>query len=96
MKLVEGSEYSEHLYQIAGDIIAAVPRRLERLEIDLDRTSLALAKMGESYLESRLPLGDKVQVDEAVASAFGGGQMRYAVERVAARWMAALADHEDS
>lgn len=89
LKLVGESDHKEHLHQIAGDLIVALPRRLERLEIDLDRTSLALAKMGEGFLESRLPLSDKTEVDEAVEPAFGGGQMRYAVDRVALRWFRA-------
>lgn len=89
LKLVENSGHRGHLYQVAGDLITALPKRLERLETDLDRTSLALAKMGESFLESRLPLADKTEVDEAVEPAFGGGQMRFAVDRVAVRWMQA-------
>lgn len=91
MKLVEQSDHAEHLHQIAGDLILAAPRRLEKLELDLDRTSLALAKMGESFLEARLPLHDKTQVEEAVKPAFGGGGHRYgyAVEQVALRWIQA-------
>jgi len=89
-KLVEGSEEKEHLYQVAGDIIQAVPQRLQSLERALDRTSLALSKMGESFLEARLPLSDKTMVDEAVEAAFGGGGTKHStpVQRVAARWAA--------
>jgi len=78
LKLVEESEYKEHLYQVAGDLIKGAPRRLEKLEMDLDRTSLALAKMGQTFLEARLPLHDKAEVDEAVLPAFGSGAHRYA------------------
>jgi len=91
-KLVDKSEHTEHLHQVAGDIILGVPKRLERLEMDLDRTSLALAKMGESFLEARLPLHDKNKVDEAVQPAFGGGSSRYAsdaVNRLAVRFLLA-------
>jgi len=93
MKLVEQSEHKEHLHQMAGDLIQGAPRRLEKLEIDLDRTSLALAKMGQTFLEARLPLHDKAQVDEAVLPAFGGGGHRYGsrsfmvVDRVAVRYL---------
>lgn len=95
LKLVEESDYTEHLHQVAGDLIQAAPQRLERLEIDLDRTSLALAKMGETFLEARLPLHDKTEVDEATLPAFGGGSHRYAsrdhlaVDRVAVRYLMA-------
>ena len=90
-KLVEESSHKEHIHQMAGDILQAVPRRLERLEIDLDRTSLALAKMGEKFLEARLPLKDKTEVDEAVTPAFGGGGVRFAaaVDRVSIRFLVA-------
>jgi len=88
LQLVEKSSHKEHLHQVAGDLLEAAPRRLERLEIDLDRTSLALSKMGEKFLEARLPLQDKVQVDEAVQPAFGGGGVRFAsVDRVAVRYL---------
>ena len=87
MKLVEQSEHREHLHQVAGDLIQGAPRRLERLELNLDRTSLALAKMGQTFLEARLPLHDKTEVDEATTPAFGGGGHRYgSVNRVAARF----------
>ena len=91
-KLVDQSEHTEHLHQVAGDIIFGIPRRLERLELDLDRTSLALAKMGETFLEARLPLHDKNQVEEAVMPAFGGGSHRYAsgaVDRLMVRYLMA-------
>lgn len=88
-KLVEESEHREHIHQVAGDLLLAVPQRLDRLEIDLDRTALALSKMGEDFLEARLPLSDKNEVDEAVQSAFGGGRMRTSVDRLARRWLQA-------
>lgn len=87
-KLVEKSPEKEHILQVAGDIVLSLPRRLDQLERHLDRTALALAKMGETFLEARLPLGDKKEVDEAVQPAFGGGSMhRGAVERLAFRWV---------
>lgn len=95
MKLVEKSDHKEHLHQVAGDLIQGAPRRLEKLELDLDRTALALTKMGEKFLEARLPLHDKKQVDEAVLPAFGGGSYRYGsdearvIDRVAVRYLLA-------
>lgn len=95
MKLVEESDHTDHLHQVAGDLIQGAPRRLEKLEMDLDRTSLALSLMGQKFLEARLPLHDKAMVDEAVLPAFGGGGMRYAsvealvMDRLAVRFMLA-------
>lgn len=88
-KLVEGSEEKEHIYQVAGDILSAVPDRMDKLGIALDRTSLALARMGEEFLKSRLPLSEKMMVDEAVEAAFGTGMNRSsdAVERIARRYL---------
>jgi len=93
-KLVEDSDHKDHLYQVAGDVIMSAPPTLNDLIRDLDRTGLALSKMGETYLSARLPLTDKTMVDDASMPAFGGGGPRHgdpAVERVAARWMARLA-----
>ena len=87
-KLVEGSKQKEHLYTVAGDIIEAAPQRLEQLNVALDRTALALSKMGEDFLESRLSLSDKTMVEEAVASAFGKGSPRKSLAvRVADRYL---------
>lgn len=87
--LVESSEAKEHIHQVAGDLLLSAPTRLDHLERHLDRTALALAKMGEEFLDSRLPLSDKTEVDEAVQSAFGGGKMRTSVERLTDRWVQA-------
>jgi len=90
MKLVEASEHKEHIYQIAGDVVEALPRRMDALEIALDRTGLALSKMGVEFLEARLPLSEKTLVDEAVESAFGTSQVKHSsmTQRVATRYMA--------
>lgn len=88
MKLVEASENKEHLYQVAGDVIEAVPQRLLALETALDRTGLALSKMGQEFLEARLPLSEKTLVDEAVESAFGVHQVKHSMaHRVADRYL---------
>lgn len=85
VKLVEASEQRDHLYQVAGDIIQALPKRLTALEIDLDRTALALSKMGDEFLSARLPLEDKTMLDEAIEPA-GVHRERHSVQRVVARW----------
>ena len=86
--LVEASEEKEHLYQVAGDIIVALPKRLDQLLVALDRTGLALSKMGIEFLEARLPLADKTMVDEAIESTFGGAQQRHsAAQRLAQRYL---------
>jgi hypothetical protein len=89
LKLVEASEEKDHLYQVAGDIIVSLPNRLEKLQVVLDRTSLALSKMGEDFLEARLPISEKNLVDEAMSPAFGGGSKnRTSMEiRIADRWL---------
>lgn len=88
-KLVEGSDHKEHLYQVAGDIIVALPTRLTNLEMMLDKTALALSKMGETFLEARLPLSEKTEVEEAVEPSSGGGFNRFSdqVNRVAQQWL---------
>lgn len=90
-KLVAASKYKEHLYQIAGDLIIALPERLGHLERDLDRTSLALAKMGETFLGARLPLSDKNMVEEAVEMAgwVQSPRAKGVAKRVAQRWVQA-------
>ena len=70
-RLVDGSEEKDHLYQVAGDVIIAMPERLDQVLVALDRTALALSKLGEEFLSSRLPLSDREMVDEAVEAAFG-------------------------
>ena len=87
--IVEQSEAKAHIQQVAGDILLAAPQRLTQLERHLDRTALALSKMGEDFLEARLPISDKTEVEEAVQPAFGGGKMRTSVDRLAQRWVLA-------
>ncbi len=90
LALIESSEGKEHFYQVAGDIIVALPKRLDVLEIHLDRTGLALAKMGDEFLSARLPLADKTLIDDAIDPAFGLTKDRHsdAVRRVVGRFLA--------
>lgn len=90
LKLVEESPARDHLYEVAGDIIQAAPKRLEQLETDLDRTAYALAVLGEDHLRDRLPLSDRKVVDEAIEKAkplFGPMLNRSAAGRVADRYL---------
>lgn len=92
MRLIEASDHRDHFFQMAGDVIVGIPRRLTALETDLDRTGLALSKMGAEFLESRLPLSDKIMVDEAVESAFGGNRQRQSIARIVDRYMGPVDD----
>ena len=69
--LVEESPQREHVYQVAGDIIVGLPKRLDELERVLDCTSYALSKMGEDFLRGRIPIEDRTKVEEAVKSSLG-------------------------
>jgi hypothetical protein len=79
LKLVEESEHKDHLYQMAGDVIVGIPERMDQLDVALDRTGLALSKIGEEFLDARLTLSDKNLVEEAVSSAFGNFKNRESV-----------------
>lgn len=91
LKLVETSDEKEHIYQVAGDLILYIPKRLDYLEGLLDRTSYALSIMGKDFLRSRLPISDRNMVEEAVESSpsFGGTMSKQAriANRVALRYM---------
>lgn len=95
LKLVEDSEEKDHIYQIAGDVIVGVPERMDQLDVALDRTGLALSRMGIDFLDSRLSLSDKRLVEDAVSSAFGKPQHREsAEERVASKYLERAGKHE--
>lgn len=68
INLVEQSVARDHLYQVAGDIIVALPEALDDAEVALDRTSYALTVMGQEFLRGRLPFTDRDIVDNAVKS----------------------------
>lgn len=89
LTLVEKSNQRDHLYEVAGDVIQAVPTRMDRLERDLDRTSYALSVLGSDHLRDILPMVDRKMVDDATEHAhpFGGSRMRTSVGRVADRHM---------
>ena len=76
LRLVEESDEKEHLYEVAGDLIKAIPKRLENLEEDLDKTSYALTVLGEDFLRPRLSLSDRNHVDDSVKDAHPFGARR--------------------
>ena len=66
LNLVDQSVARDHLYQVGGDLIMGLPEALTDAEIALDRTSYALAVMGQDFLRGRLPFSDRHIVDEAI------------------------------
>lgn len=90
LKLVESSSQREHLYQVAGDIIVAFPKRLELLEQQLDETNYALSVMGKDHLKERLPISSRNKVEETVegSPAFGSPMLRQTAKRVLQRHLA--------
>lgn len=85
VELVGKSEEKDHLYEVAGDIIKGVPKRLDELERVLDRTSYALSVLGEDHLRDRLSLSDRRLVDDAVHGLVGPPNLRRSVDAVLAR-----------
>jgi len=94
MKLVDKSEAKEHLYEVAGDIIQAVPRRMDHLETVLDRLSYALSVLGTDHLRERLPMDDRALVDDAVHKArpFKHPHLERSTARVALAYLERQAD----
>jgi len=90
LELVEHSSEREHLYQVAGDLIVAIPQRMEVLEAQLDETGYALSLMGTDHLKDRLSVSRRNLVDETVEGCrgFGTQMLRQTASRVAERHMA--------
>jgi hypothetical protein len=90
LRLVENSSEKEHLYQVAGDLILGIPKRIERIEQQLDETGYALSIMGKEHLKDRLPLSQRALVEETVEGvpAFGVSMRRDSVARVLERYIA--------
>jgi hypothetical protein len=72
-------------------MIQGLPESLSSAERSLDRTSYALAVMGEDFLRGRLPFDDRARVDGAVkTSPFSGKREKESIEaRVARRYLQA-------
>jgi hypothetical protein len=90
LTLVDASPARDQIWQVAGDIIQGVPQRVQDIETSLDRTSYALAVMGEGFLRGRLPLDDRYLVDEGNHSnpITGPREKDSMAARVASRHMA--------
>lgn len=89
MTLVDRSEHKDHFYQVAGDILEATPKQLEELERSLDRTSYALAVMGQDFLKGLLTISDREKVDNAVqGSHFRSSRKMPSATSVVSQYMA--------
>lgn len=66
LKLVEKSSQKENLYKEAGDIIVALPKRLQYLETYLDKTLYALALVSSDHLKSHIPQEDRHSLEEVL------------------------------
>lgn len=89
LSIVDNSSEKEHLYQVAGDLIQAIPNRLESLETILDAAGYALSKMGEDHLKFNLPISYRALVEETVegAKAFSTPMLHQSAERVAKAYL---------
>lgn len=89
MGMIDESEARDHLYQVAGDMIQALPSALDEAEGSLDRTSYALAVMGEDFLKGRISISDRERVDNSLRTApFSSRDKSSAPQRVAQRYLA--------
>lgn len=87
--LVEKSTHRDHLYQVAGDLIVAVPERMKQIERDLDRASYILALVGVDQLKKVLPLSDRNHVTDGLHSdRYTSPPKKASPERVAGRYLA--------
>lgn len=96
LALVGSSAEKEHLYQVAGDVIVAIPERLQQLDRHLDRTTLALTQMGQTFLEARLPITDKQMVEDAIEPSFGGSRQKESIDRVTRAYLARKGESDGS
>lgn len=64
--LVDTSADKEQLWRVAGDLILGIPTKVHEIEVALDRTSYAMALMGEDFLRGRIPLDDRSRVEEGI------------------------------
>jgi len=69
LHLVEESAHREHFYQVAGDIIVAIPDVLGKAEQQMDETCYALASIGKEDLKETMALPPRMRVDKALEDA---------------------------
>ena len=87
LKMIEASENKDAFYEYAGDIIEGVPRRLDKIESDLDRTSYALTQMGDSFLRGRLSVDDREMVKETVTTHRNRVRIKKMAQQVCTRYL---------
>lgn len=89
MEIIKVSPERDAVYEAAGDLLIAVPQRVEKMEGILDRTSYALSVLGKDVLRDQLPLSDRKMVDEAVerAKPLFGPNFQKSSRRVADRYL---------
>lgn len=86
----ENSPHKEEIYRAVGDVILGAPDRLEAAETALDRTAYALSVMGKDFLKSRLPLSERVRVEEAeVTAPYSEAKRPKMARRVALQYLSA-------
>ena len=97
-------EDKERLFATFGDVLVALPSRLDQLEAVLDKTSYALIKMGDEFMRPRLPLSDRTEVDEAIhavqpfssAQSKGSTKPPSTTDNVVNRYLDQRVKHENS
>lgn len=87
LKLVQTSKQKEHLYQVAGDMITAIPDRVDALERKLDALGYALSLMGKEHLRERLPVSEREMIETTVegSPAFKTPMLHQSAHRVLQR-----------
>lgn len=96
LKMVKKSPAREHLETVAGDIMMAVPQRLDSLEKSLDRCSYILSTIGKSHLRNRLTIDERASVDEAVKGSTPFNPLTVKSARaVARRYLASLREGDE-
>lgn len=68
IEIVNASEEKEHIYQVAGDIIINLPKKLDRLENTLTKILYFLNIYMRKDLRTFLSVEDKSEIDEIFTS----------------------------
>jgi hypothetical protein len=68
LKLVEEADKKDYLYEIAGDLIMNFPDKMKNLERIIDKTSYALSFIGKDSLKTKIPLSDRLWVEDSIKS----------------------------
>lgn len=87
MKMIEASPHKDTFYEYGGDIIEGMPRRLDNIESELDRTSYALTQMGDKFLRGRLSIDDRELVKETVTTHRNRVRIKKMAQQVCDRYL---------